>query len=228
MAYWSYIVHRASEAVGLKDFNSESMEGDDFRKVFIALQDVVRSLNSNQSYLFGITTVSKVVSSDALTFMPYNAAERAIIAGGGTVDITDRIVDVRPTVCPMAYINEARVQVVDALDLPMFADRYTCAWEPDHDRDVLRFGKALGGDTVTLRIRKPIPVPERPNDVAQVPERFIELLVLSLAVSIATKLGMVETLGALKESLLSEIGRVTKNNLYSRPVVLDSCMNRFN
>ena len=227
MNSYKYVVERASEAVGLKDFNSEGMEGDDFRKVFLALQDAIRSLNSDPALMFGTATVSLHVTSDAILFKPLTDEERAIIDGGGSVSLTDRVIDLRPTVAPMAYINGTRASMVDPLDLPQFQDRYTCAWLPDWDKDVLQFGASVG-DLVRLQVRKPVPIPSRPDEQIKIPERFHEYLILTLAVGIGTKLGLAETLVSLKQSLAQELTRVTANNNYSRPVYLDSSMNRFN
>lgn len=223
---YAYIVHRASEAVGLKDFNSESMEADDFRKVFLALQDSIRSLNSDPAILFGTVNKTVHVSGSSLSFKPYTPDELAIIAGGGTIDITDRVVDIRPTIAPMPFISGSRLSMVDPLELPQYSDKYTCAWFPDWDEDKLEFGDVVGAD-VTLQIRKPVPVPVTPTEEVKIPERFHEYLVLSLAVNVGTKLGLTESLVILKQSLAAELVRVTASNNYSRPIVLNSDMGRF-
>lgn len=224
--FYSHIVHRASEAIGLKDFNSESMEADDFRKVFLALQDSIRSLNSDPSLVFGMQRLDVHVSGSALTFKPYTTAELAIIAGGGTVDITDRVVDVRPTVAPNVYIGGSRLETVDPIDLVRYSDRYTCAWSPDWDQDQILFASPVA-DMVTVSFRKPVPVPASPTEEVRVPERFHEYLILSLAVSVGTKLGLTETLQPLMRSLAQELSRVTASNNYSRPVLLHVDLNRF-
>lgn len=223
---YSYIVNRASEAVGLKDFNSESMESDDFRKVFLALQDAIRSMNADPNLTFGTQNISNFVSGSVLTFKPYTTAELAIIAGGGTVDITDRVVTVRPTVAPSVFISGSRLTTVDPIELPSYSDKYTCAWNPDWDQDQVMFGAPVA-DTVTFQFRKPIPVPSLPNEEVKVPERFHEYLVLTLAVGIAIKLGVTETIQTLNSLLQKEAHRVTANNNYSRPVKLEMDLNRF-
>lgn len=222
----SYIVLRAAEAVGLKDFNGEAMEGDDFRKVFLALQDCMRSLNSDPAVLFGVSSVSARVNGSVLTFKPYTDAEQAIIDGGGSVDITDRVVTVRPTIAPAVYIGGSRISMVDPLDLPLHCSSDSCAWEQDWDEDRLVFGANVG-DVVTMQMRKPVHVPAAPTEEIQVPERFYDYITLSLAVALAVKIGSVETLAALKESLARETVRITGNNNYTRPILLDSCMSRF-
>lgn len=223
---YSYIVNRASEALGLKDFNSESMEADDFRKVFLALQDAIRSMNADPSLTFGTQTISNFVSGSVLTFKPYTTAELAIIAGGGTVDITDRVVTVRPTVAPSVFISGSRLTTVDPIELPSYSDRYTCAWNPDWDQDQVMFGASVA-DTVTFQFRKPIPIPSTPTEEVKVPDRYIELLVLTLAVSVAPKLGLTESVQMLNQLLQKESNRVTANNSYSRPVKLEMDLNRF-
>lgn len=225
-ATYSYIVNRASEAVGLKDFNSESMESDDFRKVFLALQDAIRSMNADPNLTFGTQNVSNFVGGSVLTFKPYTPAELAFIAGGGVVDITDREVTVRPTVAPSVFINGSRLTTVDPIELPSYNDKYTCAWNPDWDQDQVMFGAPVA-DTVTFQFRKPIPVPSLPHEEVKVPERFHEYLVLTLAVGIAVKLGVTETIQTLNSLLQKEAHRVTANNNYSRPVKLTMDLNRF-
>lgn len=226
MNTYAYIVLRASEAVGLKDFNSDAMEGDDFRKVFLALQDAIRSLNSDPSVTFGVHTVVKYLAGSVLTFKPYTKVELAEIAAGGTVDTTDRIVDPRPTIAPSVYRDGGRLQVMDPLDMPQCSDGYSCAWAPDWDQDQLLFGDTVGAD-VTVSYRKPVPVPSSPTEEIKVPERFHEYLILTLAVGLATKLGATETLQQLLRSLAAESRRVTANNNYSRPVYLTPDLDRF-
>lgn len=223
---YSYIVNRASEALGLKDFNSESMEADDFRKVFLSLQDSIRSMNADPSLTFGTQTLTNFVSGSVLTFKPYTTAELAIIAGGGTVDITDRVVSVRPTVAPSVFISGSRLTTVDPIDLPSYCDKYTCSWNPDWDQDQVLFGSAVS-ETVTFQFRKPIPIPATPTEEVKVPDRFHEYLVLNLAVGIAPKLGLTESVQMLNNLLQKETLRVTANNNYSRPVKLTVDMNRF-
>ena len=223
---YSQIVHRAAEATGLKDFNSEGMEGDDFRKVFLALQDAIRSLNGDPSLTFGTQKISTPVHGDTLTFKPYTKEELAVIAGGGTVDITDRVVDARPTVAPAVYVGGSRCQSVDPLELPRYGDRFTYAWSPDWDQDQLLFGAAVGGEVLIVH-RKPVPVPSAPNEEVRVPERFHEYLILTLAVAMATKLGLTESLQPLMRSLAVETSRVTASNNYSRPVRLTPDLSRF-
>ena len=222
----AYIVLRACEAVGVKDFNSESMEGDDFRKAFLALQDSVRSINSDPALMFGVDSVSCRVDGTVLTFKPYTTEELALIAGGGTVDIRDRVVSIRPTVAPAVYIGGSRISTVDPLDLPLYTSRDVCAWCSDWDQDRLVFAGTVA-DVVSIQARKPVQVPAQPSDYVQIPERFYDYLTLTLAVSLAVKIGSVETLAALKESLARETVRVTANNNYSRPIMLNTGMDRF-
>ena len=219
MKTYAYIVHRASEAIGLKDFNSESMEADDFRKIFLTLQDVIRSMNSDPNLTFGLTSQKKVVSGDSLVFKPYTEAEQTIIAGGGAIDITDRIVDFRPTVAPVVYINGQRLQMVDVIDIPEYCEKWTCAWNPSWDQDALLFGDKVG-DEVTIQARTPIEIPSTPTAYVKVPERYFEYMILSLAVSAGAKLGLIESLTVLKGSLALETQRINKNNTYHRPVFL--------
>lgn len=223
---YAYIVNRASEALGLKDFNSESMEADDFRKVFLSLQDSIRSMNADPSLTFGTQTISNFVSGSVLTFKPYTAAEQAIIDGGGTVDITDRIVTVRPTVAPSVFISGSRLTTIDPIELPSYSDRYTCAWNPDWDQDQVLFGAPVS-DTVTFQFREPIPIPSTSTEVVKVPERFHDYLVLSLAVGVAPRLGLTESVQMLNSLLQKETARVTANTNYSRPVKLTVDLDRF-
>lgn len=227
MRDYASIVHRASEATGLKDFNSEAMEADDFRKVFLALQDAIRSINGDESLIFGVQTITVHLSGSALTFKPYTDAELAVIAGGGSVDITDRVVDLRPTIPPVIYLDKSPCLMVDMIDLPQYGGRNVFAWNPGWDQDTAEFANSVAG-TVVVQARKPIAVPDLPTDEAKIPERMYEYIVLYLAVNIATKLGLTETLTILQDQLSKEAARVTKNVTYSRPVVMNSNMSRYN
>lgn len=223
----SYIIHRAAEMVGLKDFNSDSMDGDDFRKVFLMTQDAIRNLNQQSDITFAYTQVNKFVTGSELVFKPYTEDEQAIIDGSGTVDITNRIVTIRPIICPSMYINDSKLNIVEAMDLPLYRDKYTCAWNPDWDQDSVLFGNTVNGE-VTVHIRKPIVVPAIPNEDIQVPERFHEFLICTVAYNIASVLAMIETLPIVKTNLDTARRLITKNNTYHRPIYINTSMDRFN
>lgn len=222
----SYIIHRASEMVGLKDFDSDTMDGDSFRKVFLMCQDAIRNLNQQTDIVFGYTDVRVNVSGDKLTFKPYTTEEQAIIDGGGTVDITDRCVTIRPTICPTIYINNNKLCVVEMLDLPMYKDRYTCSWNPDWDNDAIHFGDNVNGE-VLCQIRKPIAIPSMPNESLAMPERFNDFIICTVAYNIASILSMVETLPIVKSNLDNARKAITRNNNYHKPVYMNSTMDRF-
>ncbi len=222
----SYIIHRAAEMVGLKDFASDAMDGDDFRKVFLMTQDAIRNLNQQTDVVFAYTTVSKTVNGTELVFKPYTEAEQAIIDGGGTVDITNRIVTIRPVVCPAIYRGNEQLSIVDMLDLPKYCDGFTCAWNPDWDQDTIMFGKSINAE-VTAHIRKPITVPTMPSDTLEMPERYNDYIICLIAYNIASTLAMVETLPIVKANLDTAKKLITRNNNYHRPMYVNTIMNRF-
>lgn len=222
----SYIIHRAAEMVGLKDFASDSMDGDDFRKVFLMTQDAIRNLNQQTDIVFAYTSVTKQVTGNALVFKPYTDVEQAIIDGGGTVDTTNRIVTIRPVVCPAVYRGSEKLSIVDALDLPKYGDGYTCAWNPDWDQDSIMFGIDINTE-ITAHIRKPITVPVMPSDTMEMPERYNEYVICLIAYNIASTLAMVETLPIVKVNMDTARKLITRNNNYHRPIYLDTKMNRF-
>lgn len=222
----SYIIHRAAEMVGLKDFASDTMDGDDFRKVFLMTQDAIRSLNQQTDIVFGYTAVTIPVNGDSLVFKPYTEAEQATIDAGGTVDTANRIVTVRPVVCPAVYRGKEKLSIVEMLDLPKYGDGFTCAWNPDWDQDTIVFGRPITSD-VTVHIRKPITVPVMPSDTMEMPERYNEYVICLIAYNIASTLAMVETLPIVKVNLETARKLITRNNNYHRPVYLDTTMTRF-
>lgn len=223
----SYIIHRAAEMVGLKDFNSDSMDGDDFRKVFLMTQDAIRNLNQQSAITFAYTQVTTYITGSEMVFKPYTEAEQAIIDGGGTVDITNRIVTIRPTICPAIYIGQDKLNIVEAIDLPMYHDKFTCAWNPDWDQDSVLFGNTVNAE-VTAHIRKPITVPVLPSEDIQVPERFHDFIICTIAYNIASVLAMVETLPIVKANLDTARKMITQNNTYHRPIFVNTNMSRFN
>ena len=222
----SYIIHRASEMVSLKDFASDTMDGDDFRKVFLMTQDAIRNLNQQTDVVFAYTSVVKQINGTELVFKPYTEDEQAIIDGGGTVDISNRIVTIRPVVCPAIYRGSEKLSIVEALDLPKYADGFTCAWNPDWDQDTIMFGKSISTE-ITVHIRKPITVPTIPSDELELPERYYDYIICLIAYNIASSLAMVETIPIVKANLDTARKLITRNNNYHRPVYLDTLMNRF-
>lgn len=223
----SYIVHRASEMCGLKEFYSDSMDGDDFRKVFLMAQDAIRTLNQQSDITFAYTIVNVQVTGTSLVFKPYTAEEQAIIDGGGTVDISNRVVSIRPVICPAVYINDTKLSMVEVIDLPKYRDKYTCAWNPDWDQDTIMFGSSVNGE-VSVNVRKPITVPVLPNDNLEVPERFNDFIICTLAYNLACVLTIMESIPIIRANLATARRAITGNNTYHRPQYLNTDMGRFN
>jgi hypothetical protein len=139
----------------------------------------------------------------------------------------DRVVDVRPVIAPCVFINEERLSMVDAINLPAYRDRMVCAWNPSWDKEELLFGDAVGGDLVVVQIRNPIEIPSSPTEVVKLPQSYHEYLLLFLAVTYGVKLGLTESVDGLKASLALETKRITQNNNYQRPVFLHANIDRF-
>lgn len=217
----SYIIHRASEMVGLKNFESDTMDDDNFRKVFYMVCDAIRGVNQQDSIAFSNVTIDKQVTGDTLIFQPYTEAEQSIIDGGGTVDITNRIVDIRPTIAPVLYRGSDKLTYVDYLDLPSYSDGYFCSWNPDWDKDIVKFGNTINS-IITCQIRKPVKIPTLPSQYIEIPERMNDYLICLVAYNIASVLGMTETLPIIKANLDSAKKLVTVNNRSTRPVYLDT------
>lgn len=222
----SYVIHRAAEMVGLKDFASDAMDGDDFRKVFLMTQDAIRNLNQQTDIVFAYSTVTTTVNGSELVFKPYTDEEQAIIDGGGTIDLTNRVVTIRPVVCPAIYRGTEKLSIVDPMDLPKYGDGFTCAWNPDWDQDTIIFGRYINAE-VTAHIRKPIKVPVMPSEIMEMPERYNEYIICLIAYNIASTLAMVETLPIVKINLDNARKLITRNNNYHRPIYMDTTMNRF-
>ena len=222
----SELVHRVAEAIGLKSFHSDTMDADYFRRVFIVAQDVIRTLNQQPDVNFGNDLRDFSVSGKAITFKPYTVAEQSIIDGGGTVDITDRIVDVRPTSCPVIHLDGCKLGMVDASELAAYAgDRTAFAWLPFAGYDVIRFGDSMNA-TVSLTIKLPITIPTLPTDVIGAPERYHEFIISTIAQRVATILGKVDRASSMASVASAERHAVAKNNA-TKPMRVYPQISRF-
>ena len=223
----SELVHKVSEAIGIKPMHSDSMNPDYFRRVFAIMVDSIRSINQQEDIVFGYDLRTMFVAGDKLTFKPYTAAEQAIIDGGGSVDITDRIVDIRPCSAPTIVINSQRQVLALPSDIKAYGTMAcTYAWVPGYDKDEVIFPSALSKN-IDLTIRKPIAVPSTPLSVIEVPDRFFSFLVATISYNAATAFGLADRAKMQQEIAANERRAVGTNNAKARPQILVPVVSRF-
>lgn len=208
----SELVHRVAEATRIKDFHSDSMDADYFKRIFQIVKDVLRSLNQQADVTFGFDIRDVQVNGNTLTFKPYTTAEQAIIDGGGSVDITDRIVDILPTACPVIHFDNCKLGMVDATEISAYLNDFMAfCWLPSTASDVIRFGGTVS-NTLTLTIKKPIAIPVEPTDEVDVPDRCYEFVISSISQRVAATLGFMDRAKAMAEVASAERLAVVKNN----------------
>ena len=225
------LVRKALQDSGIYSSESEAVPSDYLIPCIELLRDVVQEANAQSAIVFQQSVTSVNVSSDVLTFKPYTQAEQTIIDGGGTVDITDRIVDFIPVQPPMAYNTLGRLNRVSMPDLLSFLGDsvVSCyAFNVLSDSAELRFNAPSAG-TVTILRSVPIVMDDSPGGDVAVPVSFERYLVTKLAESIAIRYQFTETASIMAQRAQRQGQILADSNASARPLRhnLTKCLDKF-
>ena len=227
----SSLVRKALQDAGIYSSESEAVPSDYLIPCIEMLRDVIQEANSQSAIVFEQSVTSVNVSGDVLTFMPYTDAEQAIIDGGGTVDITDRLVDFIPIQPPIAFNSLGRLNRVSMPDLLSFTSDsvVSCyAFNMLSDRSEIRFNAPSAG-TVTVLRSVPIVMDDSPGGDVSVPVAFERYLVTKLAESIAIRYQFTETASIMAQRAQRQGQVLADSNISARPLRhnLAKCLDKF-
>lgn len=232
MAKISHIVKKALKNVGIQVSEGDSVPGDIFNPTLGLLRDLIAELNSQSAIQFEQSSSVVPIQGSKLTFKLYTEAEQAIIDGGGTVDITDRLVDFVPINNPVVYIDGFHLEFVSYRDLldRQEATNATCyAFNVGKDYSEIVFNAPVGG-SITLLRSVPIEIDEEPFGEVHIPDSYVTYLVTRLSEAVAIHYQFHDTASVFAQKS-ERTGNILANNAASRKVVvkrnLTTGLNRF-
>lgn len=220
MAFISHIIKKALKDTGIYCSEADSVPADYYNPTFEMLNDVIAELNTQSAIIFSQQSDIVSVVGNKLTFKKYTEAEQAIIDGGGTVDITDRLVDFVPITNPIVYIDGFHLDFVSYRDL---IDRqtescvtcYTFNLGKDYSEIIFNGNVA---NTITLLRNVPIEIDDEPFGEVHIPDSFVHYLVTKLAESVAIRYQFTETASIFAQKGERTGNILANNNVSRRPV----------
>lgn len=232
MAMIAHVIKKSLKDVGVYCSEGDSVPADLFNPALEMLRDIIAEINSQSAIQFEQSSDVVNVTGNKLIFKKYTEAEQAIIDGGGTIDITDRLVDFVPINNPIVYKDGFHLDFVSYRDLldRQDATAVTCyAFNIGKDYSELIFNVPVGGLITVLR-SVPIEIDDEPFGEVHIPDAYVHYLVTRLSESVAIRYQFTETASIFAQKS-ERTGNILANNVASRKVVvkrnLITGLNRF-
>ena len=215
MAFTTHIVRKALQNAGIWVSEAEEVPGDYLVPCFGMLQDITAELNAQSAIVFEQTITETTLVGSSLTFKPYTEAEQLVIDGGGTVDITDRLVDYIPVQAPSgATCNGVPLRMVSVSDLALMDSSSAIsayAFQVSSDSAKMLFDGE--GGTLKFVRNKPISMDEEITGEIHVPPAYDHFLVTKLAEAASLRYQFSES-----ASLFAQKGKALGNALANNAV----------
>lgn len=212
MALITHIVQKALQNAGVYVSEGDGVPGDYLNPCYDMLQDIVAEMNAQSAIVFEQGIVSTTVQGDTITFKKYTEEEQAIIDGGGTVNITDRIVDFVPVQYPTGLtVSETKLRFVSLSDVALYQNtsQATCyAFQKMATEAKIVFDAPLRGSMVKFVINKPIEIDNETTGEIHIPPAYDHLFVTKLAEAASLRYQFTES-----ASLFAQKGSVQANAL---------------
>ena len=220
MAYTTHIVRKALQNAGIWVSEAEEVPGDYLVPCFGMLQDILAELNAQSAIVFEQVITNTTLVGDSLTFKPYTKAEQAIIDGGGTVDITDRLVDFIPVQYPTGVtLNGNVLRLVSVADLALLDSSSAAtayAFLVSSDSAKLMFD-GVGGIVKFVR-NKPITMDEEVTGEVHVPPAYDHYLVTKLAEAASLRYQFSESASLFAQKGKAQGNALANNVVANRPI----------
>ena len=219
MALISHIVKKALKDTGIYVSEGDSVPADYFNPTVDMLRDVIAELNTQTAIIFSQQNDTVNVTGNKLTFKKYTEAEQAIIDGGGTVNITDRLVDFVPITNPIVYFNGYHLDYISYRDLiDRECDTLTAyTFNIGTDYSEIIFNANVAGSIQILR-NIPIEIDDEPYGEVHVPNAYVHFIVTKLSESVAIRYQFTETASIFAQKS-DRAGNILANNNTSRKPV---------
>lgn len=232
MAKIAYIIREAAQKVGVYTAEGDAVPGDIYLPMYNMLRDIISELNSQNAISFGKELITTTITGDTITFQPYTAAEQAIIDGGGSVDITDRIVTILPDVAPDVYVDSVKCLLLSYSDLLALQNVYMPEWYAFNrkiDKAEILFPTEIKGKSVKILHNIPLRIDDAPYGDVHVPETYVRFVIAKLIASAAQHFQFEET-AMMARMQVSDLGAgLATNNMASKPIKanLHTALNKF-
>lgn len=229
MAYITHIVRKALQNAGIWVSEEEEVPGDYLVPCQGMLQDLVAEMNAQSAIVFeqGIENMS--VQGDTLYFRKYTEAEQAIIDGGGTVDITDRIVSYVPVQYPTGVtLDGAKLRFVSISDLAQAQTEstVTCyAFQTMAGEARVLFNAPVNNSTVKFVVNKPIEMDDEITGEIHVPPAYDHLFVTRLAEAASLRYQFTESASLFAQKGRAQANALANNVTSSRPLMHKTAQN---
>lgn len=219
MALIASIIKKALKDTGIYLTEGDSIPSDYFNPTLEMLRDVIAELNTQTAIIFSQQSDNVSVTGNKLKFKKYTESEQAIIDGGGTVDITDRLVDFVPLSNPLVYSNGYHLDFVSYRDLlDRSSENCTCyTFNVGHDFSEIIFNANVAG-TITILRNVPIEIDNEPYGEVHIPDSYVHYLVTKLAESVAIRYQFTETASIFAQKGERTGNILANNNVNRRPV----------
>lgn len=232
MAKIAQIIRQASQQAGIYTAEGDAVPGDIYAPMYQMLVDIVRELNTQNAISFGKATLEISVIGRKITFKPYTDAELAIIAGGGSIDITDRVVDFIPDVAPSLYLRTTPLQMLSYVDIL----KYNIESAPEYyafnrlvDSAEMLINANGRNEQFTILYNIPITIDAQPFGDVHIPPTFDRFLIAKLVEAAAGHYQFQET-QAIARMRVSDLGAgLATNNTANEPITADrwGALNKF-
>lgn len=219
MAQIAQLIKKALKDTGIFISEGDSIEADYFNPTLEMLRDVVAELNTQTAIIFSQQSDVVKVTGNKLTFKKYTEAEQAIIDGGGTVDITDRLVDFVPLSNPIVYSDGYHLDFVSYRDLlDKSSDTLSCyTFNVGKDFSEIIFNANVAGSITILR-NVPIEIDDEPYGEVHIPDSYVHYLVTRLAESVAIRYQFTDTASIFAQKGERTGNILANNNVNRKPV----------
>ena len=208
------LLTKAAIKAGIFLAEGDSLPGDIYMRAYGCLVDLAHRMDTQPGLTFGETPATISMVGTTLTAMPLTQSEQEYIDGGGTLDITDRLLTPVPLIAPRVIHQGVEIKPVSMGDLLTWQepDYFSFIARPDH---ALLVFYTCPGDIIVL-MRDRLLVDTDPTGEVHVPVSYENYLVNALAADIATNFQLFDSVPLLTELAAKSIKDISGNNQVPR------------
>ena len=229
MSQTAQIIKKSLKDVGLIISETETVPGEYYAPAFEILKDLIAELNTQSAIIFSQQSDVVNVGSNKLTFKPLNETEQSIIDGGGTVDLTGRLIDFIPLTNPIVYYKGSLLDYASYRDVLNAQTSHVVCYTFNITEDCSEIIFNAPVDTITLLRNVPIVIDDEPYGDVHIPKAYEHFLITKLSEALAIRYQFAESASMFAQKA-ERTGNVLAINATSRRPVrrnLIAGLNRF-